>query len=229
MTTEYPNDSDGDALRRLVATGSDMSKPMNIDFQIAAPDEATAKRVADEATKLGYCISIYGSTGAAWNCQCTKSMIPTYASLIAAQAELDAVARSLGARADGWGTYGKGKKYARSGSQPEPAESPPNRRLFQYSLWPLFLATTLLSIAFGLFRVAFSHDFPLEIQFLALLAGLLVCGGGIGVAVWQIITTQKLSMDVQVAITVAVVFVVISLLSYFAVIYWIWKDFSVAG
>lgn len=35
----YPNDADGDALRRVAGAGSDMSKPMDIDFAVAAPDE----------------------------------------------------------------------------------------------------------------------------------------------------------------------------------------------
>jgi hypothetical protein len=54
MVTDYPDDADGDALRRIEAGGSDMSKPMDIDFFIAASDEATAKVVAEKATELGY-------------------------------------------------------------------------------------------------------------------------------------------------------------------------------
>jgi regulator of RNase E activity RraB len=111
MTIGYPNSSDGDALRRLVATGNDMSNPMEIDFQIAAPDEATAKRVADEATKLGYRISIYESRPRCpWTCNCTRTMLAEYDAIIVVQAELDAIARSLGGYADGWGTFGNAHK-----------------------------------------------------------------------------------------------------------------------
>jgi regulator of RNase E activity RraB len=121
MATDYPDDADGNALRRVAASGSNMSKPMDIDFQLAGSDEATARRVADEAAKLGYRTRVYGSTSVPWKCQCTKSMIPTYASLLAAQAELDAIARPLGANTDGWGTYGGGKRYTMSRLKPEPA------------------------------------------------------------------------------------------------------------
>ena len=111
VTIDYPNDSDGDALRRLVAIGSDMSKPVDIDFQIAAPDEATAKRVADEAAKLGYRISIRESMPCcAWTCECTRTMLAEYDAIIAVQAELDAIARPLGGYADGWGTFGNAHK-----------------------------------------------------------------------------------------------------------------------
>jgi regulator of RNase E activity RraB len=119
MPNEYPNDADGDALRLVASSGNDMSKPMDIDFQVAAPDEATAKRVADEAVKLGYRISIYCDDeevdeeesefeegGDPWTCECTKAMIPTYDAIIAAQLELDAIAKPLGAYSDGWGTFG---------------------------------------------------------------------------------------------------------------------------
>ena len=110
MTADYPSDSDGDALLRLAATGSDMSKPMDIDFQIAAPDEATATRVADEAAKLGYRISIHfydkEGTRDPWTCDCTRTMLAEYDAIIAVQAELDAIARPLGGYADGWGTFG---------------------------------------------------------------------------------------------------------------------------
>jgi len=107
MTADYPNDADGDALRRVAATGNEMSKPMDIDFQIAVPDEAAATRVAVEAAKLGYRISIYESMPCCpWTCNCTRTMLAEYDAIIAVQAELDAIARPLGGYADGWGAFG---------------------------------------------------------------------------------------------------------------------------
>ena len=113
MTTDYPKDSDGDALRRVVAGGSDMSKTMDIEFQIAAPDKATAKRVADEAAKLGYRTELWFDDeeqdlgrSLPWDCVCTRTMLPEYDAIIAVQVELNAIARPLGAYTDGWGTFG---------------------------------------------------------------------------------------------------------------------------
>ena len=40
MTHDFPYDADGDALRRLVDDGSDLTKPMCVEFQVAVPDEA---------------------------------------------------------------------------------------------------------------------------------------------------------------------------------------------
>ena len=113
MQNEYPNGTDGDALRRVASSGNDMSRPMDIDFQIAAPNEAVATRVAEQAIKLGYRTSTYFDDEAnlenvddPWTCECTKTMTPTYEAIIAAQNELDAIARPLGAHSDGWGTFG---------------------------------------------------------------------------------------------------------------------------
>jgi regulator of RNase E activity RraB len=110
----YPNDTDGEALRRIAEDGNDMSGPMDVDFHVAAPDESVARRVAEGAAGLGYRTSIFfddeeadlEEDDAPWTCECTKSMVPGYDAILAAQAELDAVAKPLGAYCDGWGTFG---------------------------------------------------------------------------------------------------------------------------
>lgn len=114
MKTEMPSDADGNVLRGLETSGNDLSKPMVVDFQIAASDEETAKRVAEAAGNLGYQTSIYFDDEEAdleddedlWTCECSKTMVATYDAIMAAQAELDAIARPLGAYCDGWGTFG---------------------------------------------------------------------------------------------------------------------------
>ncbi len=40
----YPDDDNGDVLRRLEATGDDLTLPRNIDFIVAFPDENAAER-----------------------------------------------------------------------------------------------------------------------------------------------------------------------------------------
>lgn len=118
MSPSYPNDADGDALRGVASAGNDMSKPMDFDFQIAAPDEATANLVAEQAKKLGFRTSVYCDDEEAdledaedlWTCECTKSMIPTYEAVVAAQVQLDALAKPLDACVDGWGTFGNAQR-----------------------------------------------------------------------------------------------------------------------
>jgi regulator of RNase E activity RraB len=108
MTHDFPDDADGDALRRLVDDGSDLTKPMCVEFQVAVPDEATAKRLAEVASKLGYGIAIYPSPECSlpWTCECSRKMLATHEGVLAVQTELAGVAAPFGGHPDGWGTFG---------------------------------------------------------------------------------------------------------------------------
>ncbi len=108
MAINFPNDSDGDALRRLVDIGSDMTKPMYISFQVAVPDEAVAKALADVAWKRGYRVNMYASLGCTlpWTCECSTRMLATYENVLAIQAELAELASQFGGHPDGWGSFG---------------------------------------------------------------------------------------------------------------------------
>jgi regulator of RNase E activity RraB len=103
-------DSDGGALRRVVHDGSDMSKPMYIDFQAAVPTEELAEALAREARKLGYHVRIYDSIECRlpWTCVCSTRMLATYDGVIAIQAELYKLSAKFGGIPDGWGTFGNG-------------------------------------------------------------------------------------------------------------------------
>jgi Regulator of ribonuclease activity B len=104
---DYPNDADGDALRRVARDGSDMTRPMDVDFAVAVPDEMSGLEVAKLAQGLGYRPDVVrDDESGSWTCCCTRSMVLTYAAVIAAQAELDRVAGPVGGASDGWGTFG---------------------------------------------------------------------------------------------------------------------------
>jgi regulator of RNase E activity RraB len=110
MTIEFPNDSDGDALRRALESGSDVAKPIFIDFHVAMPTEQSANVLAALARKLGYRTSVYDSAECRlpWTCQCSTRMLATYDGVLAIQAELAALSAPLEGFTDGWGTFGNG-------------------------------------------------------------------------------------------------------------------------
>ncbi|MBL9134383.1 MAG: ribonuclease E inhibitor RraB [Verrucomicrobiales bacterium] len=85
MPHDFPNDADGDALRRFVEGGSDLSKPMTIDFQVAVPDEAAANGLAEVVYKLGYRVKICASPECSlpWTCECSTRMLARYDGVIA--------------------------------------------------------------------------------------------------------------------------------------------------
>ncbi|HEY1556897.1 MAG TPA: ribonuclease E inhibitor RraB [Kofleriaceae bacterium] len=102
----YPNDADGDALRRIESDGIDTSRPIRVDFMVAAPDRSVAEDFATLALKRGYKTDI-DAEGDEWTVYCSKVMLVTYDSVVQAQRELDELARPYGAHSDGWGTFGE--------------------------------------------------------------------------------------------------------------------------
>lgn len=110
MALKCPDDADGRALRSIANDGSDMSKPMFINFQVAVPNEAAAKGLAAAAYKLGYRVSIYASPncGLPWTCECSTRTLATHQAVLAIQDELSELAKDFGGYSDGWGTFGNG-------------------------------------------------------------------------------------------------------------------------
>jgi regulator of ribonuclease activity B len=107
MPDDLPNDSDGDALRRLVRDGSDLSKPMTIDFAVAVPDKFAGEAVAERASSLGFRPHIYhDAKDDSWTCNCTKVLVPDYCAIVAIQKRLDEISRPFGGKSDGWGSFG---------------------------------------------------------------------------------------------------------------------------
>ena len=108
MHYDFPKDADGDALRRFVENGNDLSKPMLIDFHVAVPDETAAGALAEVARKRGYRVKTYASRECSlpWTCECSRRMVATYDGVIAVQEELAELAMPFGGHPDGWGSFG---------------------------------------------------------------------------------------------------------------------------
>jgi hypothetical protein len=106
-TEDLPNDSDGDALRRLIKLGNDLSRPMLIEFFVAVPSEEAGLAIAEAVEKQGYTTSVdFDDEDQEWTCYCSCEMVPTYLGLIAAQSDLEQLSASYGGHPDGWGTFG---------------------------------------------------------------------------------------------------------------------------
>lgn len=121
---KIPNDADGDAMRRLIEDGCDLTKPMDIDFVVAAWKEDEAERISADARGLGFITKVcdggddpeHESDLPPFTCYCTKTMLLDYDNLISTQNELDRIGRSHGGYSDGWGTFG---------NKPEPQRGSP--------------------------------------------------------------------------------------------------------
>jgi hypothetical protein len=107
MTDDFPNDADGDALRRVANDGNDLSAPMEVDFPVVMPDEIAAQKFAAIVQARGYSPKIRKhDSDAGWDVTCVRLMLLTYDAIMGVQNELNQHARPLGGYSDGWGTFG---------------------------------------------------------------------------------------------------------------------------
>jgi regulator of RNase E activity RraB len=105
--TDIPLDADGDAIRRVLSHGADSSRPMKIDFHVAAPSESAGKKILAAAIAKRYEASLSRDEGTgAWTCSCSRIMLLDYESLMRSQKELDQLSAPHGGYSDGWGTFG---------------------------------------------------------------------------------------------------------------------------
>ena len=118
---DYPNNADGDALRRIASDGVDMSLPRIIEFHVDVPNESAAKNVAKALSDNGYEIKIFydegeleddepldeDEFGSSWTVYAKVMMAPDYEKIIKIQAEIDRIVQPIDGKSDGWGTLVK--------------------------------------------------------------------------------------------------------------------------
>ena len=101
---EFPNDLNGDVLRRMYAGGDDLTQPRMIDYCFIFPDRqqalAFARAVDDENSVVCISLSKYRKV---WQVIVQRFMIPEHAHIAAIEAELGGKAGDEGGKADGWG------------------------------------------------------------------------------------------------------------------------------
>lgn len=87
-----------------------MSAPMVIDFFVAVPNTEAAASVSDLAAAKGYTARTdFDKESNTWTVVCSRRMIPAYAAIVDAQAELDALSKPHSGMSDGWGSLGNMK------------------------------------------------------------------------------------------------------------------------
>ena len=110
-TMKYPDDANGDVLRRMEAHGDDLTCPRNIEFTVVFPNENAAKRFADHFSTLGYAASAELTETVEnfpWDVVVIKHMVPSHAEIGAFEDSLQRVADTFGGHSDGWGCLSSG-------------------------------------------------------------------------------------------------------------------------
>jgi len=109
----YPNDIDGDVLRRVAQDGSDMTQPMLIDFAIDAPSEEVADHVLARLKAKDFVSKKTQNDDGRWTITVPVMMTPVHAEIVDFQNALDEDLNQFGAKSDGWGTFGNKDEPAR--------------------------------------------------------------------------------------------------------------------
>jgi hypothetical protein len=107
----FPNDENGDVLRRMEASGDDLARSRNIDFTVVFPDEKAAVRFASHFRELGLAASIEFTQTVEtlpWDVLVVKHMMPSHEAIGSFEKMLQDVAAPLGGRNDGWGCLSEG-------------------------------------------------------------------------------------------------------------------------
>lgn len=104
----YPNDANGDVLRRMEAQGDDLTKPRNIDFAVVFADASSAEQFAEHFRVLGHEVSME-ITGTnpdfPWDVIVGQHMVPSHDGITDFENLLQSVADGWGGHNDGWGCF----------------------------------------------------------------------------------------------------------------------------
>lgn len=102
----YPDDANGDALRRMEAAGERLTRPRDIEFTMVFPTEIKAKQFADDVPVLGHaaCAKLTGTVeDFPWDAVAVKSVVPSHGEIGAFEGRSQREADAFGGRNDGWG------------------------------------------------------------------------------------------------------------------------------
>ena len=100
-----PEDPDGQFLKQLLAAGSDLSKPHNVDFFLYFPGERVASRACSQLAAEGFVGKVdRAAKGPGWLCFVTKRLVPTHAAMVTIRRRMEGLAATGGGEYDGWGT-----------------------------------------------------------------------------------------------------------------------------
>ena len=110
--SQFPDDENGDVLRRMAEQGIDLTSPRLIEFEHCFPSEEAARGFFAAIEKTVFEAKIFGpDSGDAteWEVQCRERMIPSHSAITETERRLADVAARFDGYADGWGSMSTGR------------------------------------------------------------------------------------------------------------------------
>lgn len=110
MSQSFPDDENGNTLRRMQDNGDDLSRLRDLDFSIVFPNESSVIDFIDIVKGDFDRISYYridddGEDEFPWDVTATILMVPTYQQISDTEAFLRDLAGKFGGKIDGWGCF----------------------------------------------------------------------------------------------------------------------------
>ena len=102
----FPDDENGDVLRKMQASGDDLDVARDMNFAFAFKTQSEAERFAVAVTAPDYHAeaSLYPERKM-WQAEVTHHMTPTHAAITELESRLTKIAAEYGGEADGWGSF----------------------------------------------------------------------------------------------------------------------------
>lgn len=104
----HPNDSNGDALRRMEEEGDDLTRTRDIGFTVVFPDANSAEQFSDRFRALGNKVMVEATetdVDYPWDVIVVQNMVPSYDGINSFESLLESVADEFGGHNDGWGCF----------------------------------------------------------------------------------------------------------------------------
>ena len=104
----FPDDENGDVLRRMQSNGDDLTIARNIDYTVVFASEALAEKFAAIYAAQGFETKVNNSGVVhelPWDVVVVNHMTPSHSGITAFEVRLAQDAAVLGGRNDGWGSF----------------------------------------------------------------------------------------------------------------------------
>ena len=110
--SSIPDDDTGAAIKRWEVEGSDLTKPMTIDFFVAVSSKDVGTNFSQQNELRDFKTDVeYDNESGTWTCYCSKTMIPDYKEIVEIERMLSSVASRVGGCfLDGFASYGNKSK-----------------------------------------------------------------------------------------------------------------------
>jgi len=108
MNNDFPHDENGEVLRQMKLGGDNLDTPRDINFSVIFSDEMSAENFRKLIEEFGCGATIDGveyGNEYIWDVTVVKNMVPTHGGIGQFESELEALARPLGGKNDGWGCF----------------------------------------------------------------------------------------------------------------------------